>query len=73
MGKLKSMAIITLPNSVIKVAQRAITSITQPRPGYTQLTFSVPPKTISGYIGYANDTNTVLLLPEPPKINLIIE
>ena len=69
----KSMAVITLPNSVIKIAQRAIKRIHQPVPGYTELTFSETPETISGFVGYNNDTNTVLLLPEPPRIKLILE
>ncbi len=73
MTKLKSMAIITLPNSVIKIAQRAILSISQPSPGYTELTFSKTPKTLEGFIGYTNAANTILLLPEPPKIKLTLE
>lgn len=73
MTKLKSMAIITLPNSIIKIAQKCITGIRQPSPGYTELTFSKTPKTIEGFVGYSNDTNTTLLLPEPPRIKLTLE
>ncbi len=75
MTKLKSMAIITLPNSKIKTPQRNIRSISQPFPGYTELTFKNIPKLLEGFIAYYNITPTkvVLLLPEPPKIKLILE